>query len=178
MKYAKIDEFEVVNGKHTGVSLFVQGCHFHCNNCFNSEAWDFTGGKEWTPEIEEEFLNLIDRPYIHRVSILGGEPLSEENLQTLLLLLKKIKGIYANKEIWIYSGYTWEQIFPRIHTDELDLNRILRQEICKCCDVLVDGQYVEYLKDLSLKFRGSKNQRIIDLKKSIEYDSIILWQDK
>lgn len=177
IRYASIRSLDISNGSDVGVSLFVQGCHFHCYNCFNSELWDFNGGKEWTLEIEEKFIELIDRPYIKRISILGGEPLSDENLTTVLHIVDTIKDRFPEKSIWLYSGYVWENIFPPIHTNEFDINRCFRQSVLSNCDVMVDGQFVDQLKDLSLKFRGSKNQRIIDVQKSIDCDCLVLWQD-
>ena len=104
MRYAQITPFEVCNGKGAGVSLFVQGCHFHCDGCFNKETWDFCGGKEWTEEVENKFFELIDRSYIKRVTILGGEPLAGENVETVFELIKKIKEKFPTKDIWLYTG--------------------------------------------------------------------------
>lgn len=162
MRYYSIDNFEVCNGEGVGCSLFVQGCHFHCKNCFNKETWDFDGGKEWTPNIENEFLNLIKRPYIKRVSILGGEPLADENILTVYELLRKIP---ENKKIWVYTGRTFE---------DLILDSFGRLIITRC-DVLVDGKYIDELKDLSLPFRGSSNQRLIDVKNTLKKEKIVLW---
>ena len=178
MQYAQIREMDISNGKGLGVSLFVQGCHIHCHNCFNSDLWDFHGGKPWTPKVENRFMQIIDRSYIKRVSILGGEPLSDENLTTVLHIVRTIKERYPNKTIWLYSGYTWENIFPSISLDELNTRNIYQQNILSFCDVMVDGQFVDNLKDLSLKFRGSSNQRIIDVQKSLENKSVVLWKDE
>ena len=109
MNYASIRELDISNGESVGVALFVQGCPFnpHCHNCFNPETWDFNGGKEWTKDVEKEFLNLIKRPYIKRISFLGGEPLAEQNLDDILNLVNEIRPSFPNKNIWLYSGYTW-----------------------------------------------------------------------
>ena len=132
--------------------------------CFNSEAWDFNGGKEWTNEIEDEFLKLIDRPYIKRVSILGGEPL--ERPYPIFCLTNRIRSKYKNtKSIWLYSGYTWKEIMNSREMTKAILN----------ADVLVDGRFEEDKKDLSLQFRGSNNQRIIDVKKSLVKGEVVLW---
>lgn len=161
MRYAQITPFEICNGKGAGVSLFVQGCRFCCKGCFNSEAWDFNGGKEWTQEIEDKFFELIDRPYIKRVAILGGEPLADENKSVVLDLIKRIKGKYPNKSIYLYTGYTFEEISS--------LNNL------QYVDVLVDGRYIEEQKDLTLEFRGSKNQRLIDVQKTLKENKIVLY---
>lgn len=168
---------DISNGENIGVSLFVQGCHFHCDNCFNLETWDFNAGKEWTKEIENKFMELINRPYIKRVSILGGEPLADENVVTINKLLQKIKNDFPNKIIWIYSGYTWEQIFDNNqYIEELNINKN-RQEVIFNADILVDGRFINSQKDISLKWRGSSNQRVIDVKKSIKENKIILYCD-
>lgn len=155
MRYAQITPFEVCNGKGAGVSLFVQGCRFHCKGCFNSDAWDFDGGKEWTNEVEDKFFDLIDKPYIKRISILGGEPLAEENLTRLYYLISSIKETYPNKKIWLYTGYTLEEL-----NKENIYRNDDRQLILKKCDVLVDGRFIESLRDITLQFRGSSNQNI------------------
>lgn len=168
MKYASMRSMDISNGEGVGVSLFTQGCHFHCKNCFNSDTWDFSGGKEWTRETEDKFMGLVNRPYIKRISLLGGEPLADENVLDVLHLVNRIKSECPDKMIWCYSGYTWEQIFPPV-TPYLNLSQaeITRQNVVKSCDILVDGRFVEEEKDLSLEFRGSKNQRIIDVKERI-----------
>lgn len=162
MRYAKIRSMDISNGEGVGVALFVQGCHFYCNNCFNSEIWDFNGGKEWTDKTEEEFLELVNKPYIQRVSILGGEPLENCNISYLKNLLFKIP---PNKTVWLYSGFTWEEISEVRE----------RERLVILCDVLVDGRYIHELRDMNLKFRGSSNQRIIDVKKSLESGEVVLW---
>ena len=192
MRYAQIRNMDISNGEGIGVALFVQGCHFHCKDCFNQETWDFNGGKEWTNETEDEFVELIKRPYIKRVSILGGEPLADENLDGVLHLVQRIKNefynttIYSdtecenhnilnenlqqmrvlfknNKTVWLYTGYTFEQCL----LDEK------RNNILKYIDVMVDGRFENDKKDLSLKFRGSSNQRVIDVQKSLETRGIV-----
>lgn len=165
MRYSKIHKLDVSNGSGIGVALFVQGCHFHCKNCFNKETWNFDKGKEWTPEIENEFLNLINRPYITRVTLLGGEPL--ETPYQIYLLINKIKDIREDVKIWIYSGFTYEEILLGRERTKAILN----------ADILVDGRYIDKLKDISLKFRGSSNQRIIDVKKSLMQGKVVLYME-
>ena len=165
MRYASIRSMDISNGEGVGVSLFVQGCHFHCKNCFNQDTWDFSGGKEWNREIEDEFMKLVSRPYIKRVSLLGGEPLADENVLDIMRLINRIKTECPDKKIWCYTGYTWEQIFPVVNPYlNLTQAEMTRQNVVKNCDILVDGRFVEEEKDLSLEFRGSKNQKIIDVK--------------
>ena len=165
MRYASIRSMDISNGEGVGVSLFVQGCHFHCKNCFNQDTWDFSGGKEWNRKIEDEFMKLVNRPYIKRVSLLGGEPLADENVLDIMRLINRIKTESPDKKIWCYTGYTWEQIFPIVNPYlNLTQAEMTRQNAVKSCDILVDGRFVEEEKDLSLEFRGSENQRIIDVK--------------
>lgn len=168
MRYASIRELDISNGEGVGVALFVQGCNFHCHNCFNKDTWDFNGGKEWTSRIEDEFIELASRPYIKRISILGGEPLADENLDTVLNLVNKICLLLPEKDIWLYTGYTLEEIYKFESNDK-------RQSILELCDVLVDGRYIDKLRDIKLKWRGSSNQRVIDLKQTIQKGEVVLW---
>lgn len=180
MKYAQVVPFEVCNGKGIGTSLFVQGCNLHCNGCFNPEAWNFDGGKKWTKQREQKFFELISRYYIKRVSFLGGEPLAKQNAEEVLSLIKRIKKEYPEKTIWIYSGYTWEQIMSPATTDDFNPERdmwlINRKEAVKQCDILVDGAFVNELKDITLPFRGSTNQRIVDVQESLKENRVILYR--
>lgn len=121
MRYASIRNLDISNGENVGVSLFVQGCPFHCHNCFNSNTWDFNGGKEWTPQIKERFIQLIDRPYIKRISFLGGECLADQNLHEVLQLIKEIRNLFPNKTIWLYTGYSWENIMNYKSCSSADL---------------------------------------------------------
>lgn len=180
MRYAQIRSMDISNGEGVGIALFVQGCHFHCKNCFNQDTWDFNGGKEWTRKTKNEFLELIEKPYIKRVSFLGGECLADENLEGVYDLIKSIKKIHPEKMLWMYTGYTWETIFHPVTTGNINFERDrlikLRQDIISMCNVLIDGRYVDELRDMNLEFRGSSNQRIIDVKKSLESGEIILWK--
>lgn len=171
---------DISNGEGVGVALFVQGCPFHCKNCFNQETWDYDKGKDWNEETEQLFLNCIANPHVVRISLLGGEPLYIRNIDGILSLCIKIKGKYPNKKIWLYSGYTWESIFKNYQNCSgiLSDDTIQRQSIIKLCDILVDGQFVDSLKDLTLKFRGSSNQRIIDVQKSLQQNKVILYKEK
>lgn len=144
MRYAKIRELDVSNGEGIRVSLFVQGCSIHCDGCFNKDTWDFNGGKEWTKDVEDEFISLCKKPYITAVSILGGEPLQQDD--DLLDLLKRIK-LEVKKPISLWTGYKFEYI-PK---DKL--------EVIGYVDEITDGQFVKALKDYKLKFKGSSNQK-------------------
>ena len=185
MRYSSIRNLDISNGEGVGVSLFVQGCPFHCFNCFNPDTWDFNGGKEWTKETKNKFMELIDRPYIKRVSFLGGECLAEQNLNEVLKLIQEIRISFPEKTIWLYTGFRWSQIIAKIHPpifpDEKfkhDRNiHMKRQKIISLCDVLVDGEYIDEQKDLTLKFRGSKNQRVINVKQSLAQNKVILYCD-
>lgn len=167
MKYTKIRSMDISNGEGIGVSLFVQGCHFHCKGCFNKETWDFNGGEQWTKAVEDNFLSLVDKPYIKRVSILGGEPLATQNCEEVFQLCKKIKNMFPDKDIWVYSGYTFEQI------QQLGIDI----HILKYIDVLVDGPYIEEQRDISLPFRGSRNQRLINTSETLKQNKIITIQN-
>lgn len=157
MRYAQIRNMDVSNGEGLGASLFVQGCHFHCKGCHNPEQWSFDGGKLYTKKEEAAILEIIDKSYIKRFSILGGEPLETSNLSELICLIKKIKQKRPDIKIWLYTGYTWEEL-------QNNSNEAIK-EILNNIDVLIDGQFIEEEKDLSLRFRGSRNQRLIYLAK-------------
>lgn len=179
MRYASIRSLDISNGEGVGVSLFVQGCPFHCKNCFNSETWDFNGGKEWTKETKNKFIELIDRPYIKRISFLGGECLAEQNLDEVLSLIKEIRSSFPEKTIWLYTGYSYSEIFRGQSSclSQEGLNNFKRRKIIKLCDVLVDGEYIDEQKDLTLRWKGSKNQNVIDVKQSLAQNKIVLYCD-
>lgn len=186
MRYAQIRSMDISNGEGVGVSLFVQGCPFHCKNCFNSETWDFNGGKEWTEETKNKFMELIDRPYIKRVSFLGGECLAEQNLNEVLSLIKQIRNSFPEKTIWLYTGFEWDDImcsFTGLQADYVVLSEKdievweKRREIISLCNIVVDGKYIDKQKDLALKWRGSKNQHVIDVKQSLAKNKVILYCD-
>ena len=181
MNYSQIRSMDISNGEGIGVALFVQGCNFHCKNCFNQDTWDFNGGTKFTKETKETFLKLMKKPYITRVSFLGGECLADKNLEGIYDLVKDVKKMHPNKKLWMHTGYNWERIFCPIVTCDFNPERDrlieLRQEIVKMLDVLVDGRYIHELKDMNLKFRGSKNQRVIDVQESLKRDKIVLYLD-
>ena len=194
IRYASIRNLDISNGEGIGVALFVQGCHFHCYNCFNTETWDFNGGKEWTQETKNKFIKLIDRPYINRISVLGGEPLAEQNLDEVLSLIKEIRISFPEKTIWLYTGYKLELLSEEIYNStkqictishfytipnktEFAENQAKRREIIELCNIVVDGEYIDEQKDLTLKWRGSSNQRVIDVQKSLAQNKIVLYCD-
>lgn len=185
IRYAQIRSLDLSNGEGIGVALFVQGCHFHCPNCFNPKTWDFNSGKEWTEEVKNKFMELANHPYIKRISILGGEPLAEENLDDVLDLVNRIRLSSPQKSIWIYTGYTFEECYTRIFPeyflrDEKPINgspnQNKRKKIIKNVDIMVDGQYIDSQRDITLHYRGSKNQRIIDIQKSLQRGEVVLWK--
>lgn len=181
MRYASIRSLDISNGEGVGVSLFVQGCDRHCFNCFNSETWNFNGGKEWTEEAKNKFMELIDRPYIRRISILGGEPLAEQNLDDVLSLVQQIRISFPEKTIWLYTGYNFDLL--KSQYDEYKYTPfaanadewLTRWEIISNVNILVDGEYIDEQKDLTLKWRGSKNQHVIDVKQSIAQKKMVLY---
>lgn len=165
MRYASIRSMDISNGSGIGVAAFVQGCHMHCTGCFNQETWDFNGGKEWTEEVENKFLEIANKSYITRVSILGGEPLAVENCKDVYNLCKRIKQEFPNKKIWVYTGYTYENL-----SDE-------QLKSVYISDVLVDGSYVESQKDMTLHYKGSKNQRVINIPETLKQNKVVLYCD-
>lgn len=168
MHFASIKNFDIANGVGVRVSLFVSGCNHHCKECFNQEAWDFNYGEEFTDNEMNKIIDMLKPDYIKGLTLLGGEPMELVNQKGILPLVKKIKELYPNKTIWCYSGFTFEQIMKMM--EEWETTR----ELVKYFDVLVDGKFMIEKKDLSIKFRGSSNQRLIDLPKSLEKKEVVL----
>lgn len=169
MKYADIKTVDVANGQGVRVSLFVSGCNHHCKGCFNAQAWDFNYGNDFTEEETNKIINELEHPYVSGLSILGGEPLEYQNQQGLLPLLKKVKEKYPNKNIWCYTGYE----FDKDIVANMFENWPQTKELMSYIDILVDGKFEEDKKDLNLKFRGSSNQRIIDVQQSLKVHKVI-----
>jgi len=171
MNYGNIKFYDIANGPGVRVSLFVSGCRNHCKNCFNPETWDFNYGKPFTEEVENSIINGLKHEYIKGFSLLGGDPFEPENQKVLAPFLEKLRKIYPDKTFWAYTGYDYEK---DLLTGKLgDSETVMR--MLKCLDVLVDGRFVEALKDLTLRFRGSSNQRIILVQPSLKQDKIVLW---
>ena len=167
MNYEKIDKCSVSNGSGVRTVLWVSGCDIHCYNCHNQQTWDFNSGIPFTDDTMQEILYDLSKPYIKGCTLSGGHPLDPHNAPEVLKIVKRVKMVFPNKDIWIYSGYTWEDI---IQNDTL-------KEILKYTDVLVDGAYIDELRDISLAFRGSSNQRIIDVQKTLDSNEVVLWQE-
>ena len=160
MRYNLIRKMDISNGPGVRVSIFMQGCHFHCKNCFNSETWDFEGGKEFTDDTINKVLDLSNKDHIVGLSILGGEPMHPVNIEGTTKLAKAFKEKYPNKDIWVWSGFRYEDLKGK--------------DVFKYIDVLVDGQYVDELHNPTLKWRGSSNQRVIDIKETLKNNEIVL----
>ena len=160
MRYNTIRKMDISNGPGVRVSIFMQGCAFHCKNCFNSETWDFNGGKEFNEETINTVLDLCKGKQIKGLSILGGEPMHPNNIDGTTKLAKAFKGKYPDKNIWVWSGFSFDK----------DLKD---KEVMKYIDVLVDGQYVDALRNPMLKWKGSSNQRVIDVKQSLEKNDVV-----
>lgn len=163
MRYAQIRNLDISNGDGLGIALFVQGCHFHCKDCFNQETWDFNGGEKWTHETFQQFIELANKPHIKRISILGGEPLADENVNDVLALIISLKANYPEKKIWVYTGYLYEDIYTVAATSFHDR---LRKEVLNYIDILCDGKFETDNADplnKEKKWVGSTNQRVIDM---------------
>ena len=171
MNYEDIKKADVANGLGVRVSLFVSGCTHHCKNCFNQEAWDFNYGKKFTEKEIDKIINELDHSYVAGLTLLGGEPLEHINQQGLLPLLRKVKEKFPEKNIWCYSGYTFENDIM----EKMYKNWEETPELLSYIDVLVDGKFEEDKKDIKLRFRGSSNQRIIDVQKSLKENKAVLF---
>ena len=164
MRYAKIRKMDISNGPGVRISIFFQGCSFHCKNCFNPDTWDFLGGKEFGQDQIDEIIELAKADYITGLSILGGEPMHPKNIEATTNLAKQFKKAYPNKNIWAWSGYLFDDY-------------IKDKEIVNYVDVIVDGQFQDDLKDPTLEWRGSSNQRVIDVVNSIKKGNIVLYEE-
>lgn len=173
MNYGEIKSCDIANGIGVRISLFVSGCTNHCKNCFQPQTWDFNFGEPFTSDTEEKILKMLEPDYIDGLTVLGGEPMEPSNQQALYPFLLKVKEKMPNKSIWVFSGFTLEEMREEGGYSNCDVT----EKILSIIDVLVDGRFVEELKDITLRFRGSSNQRLIDMKKTNEQGSIVLWED-
>lgn len=157
----------MLNGDGLRVTCWVSGCSIRCFNCYNPQTWDFNSGIPFTENTMQEILYDLSKPYIKGFTLSGGHPLDTHNAPKVLEIVKRVKMVFPNKDIWIYTGYVWENI---IKDDTL-------KEILKRTDVLVDGAYIDELRDITLPFRGSSNQRIINVQESLNQNKVILWKE-
>lgn len=173
MYYAEIKNCDIANGPGVRVSLFVSGCTHHCKGCFNEEAQDFHWGQPFTPPVEDAILEALSPSYVSGLTLLGGEPFEPDNQRALLPFLHRVKARFPDKDIWAFSGYVYD-------TELLGESRArceVTDEMLSLIDVLVDGEFVEEKKDITLRFRGSSNQRLIDLNRSRAAGTVVLWSD-
>ena len=173
MNYASIKDCDIANGPGVRVSLFVSGCTHHCKGCFNREAWDFDYGAPFTQNTIDQILQMLKPNYIKGLTLLGGEPFEPQNQGPIVELLRQIKKLYPEKSIWAFSGYLFDRDILSGKLGDWEITK----EYLSYLDVLVDGPFVEAKKDLMLRFRGSSNQRLIDVPKSLGAGEIVLWQD-
>lgn len=159
MRYAQIREMDIANGEGIRTSLYVQGCRRHCPFCFNKETWDFDGGRQFTDDLLNKIIELTNRPHIKGLTILGGEPLEPENYSDVVTICRRVKEECPDRDIWLYTSYTWKYL-KHEHPELLEL-----------VDVIVDGEFINDKRDPALKFRGSTNQRVIDVKKTMQLNN-------
>ena len=164
MRYNLIRKMDISDGPGVRASIFMQGCEFHCKNCFNPETWNFEGGKEFTDDTIKEVLDICASPQIKGLSILGGEPMHPNNIEGTTKLAKAFKEKYPNKTIWAWSGFKFDEYLKD-------------KDVAKYLDVVVDGQYKDELHDFRLKWRGSSNQRVVDVQKSLKENKVVLFED-
>ena len=175
MNYAEIKYYDIANGPGVRTSLFVSGCTHHCPGCFNAVAWDFGYGHPFDAAVQREILDACAPDYIAGLSLLGGEPMEPDNQPALLPFVRQFKALYPHKTVWCYSGYTWEQLTgaqpSRAHCEATT-------PLLALLDVLVDGRFEQALYDISLRFRGSSNQRLLDVPRSLAVGAPVLWEDE
>ncbi len=180
MRYAKIRKTDISNGPGIRVSIFVQGCHFHCKGCFNADTWDFNGGKEFTEDTLNTLLDLCKNEHIRGLSILGGEPLTEENRSSVLDIILEFNNRFPEKDIWMWTGYKFDDLLNQLNNlskEPFKKNYYTLFNILNNLDVLVDGQFEIDKADPNLKYKGSANQRVIDVKKTLQNQEITLYNN-
>jgi len=178
MNYIKISKYDTANGIGIGVVLWVSGCSCRCHSCHNPQTWDFNAGQPFTEDTMQELLDALNKPYISRLTLSGGHPLESQNLETVYKIVKVVKEKFPNKKIWLYTGYTWEEILNNDKENQrANTNSISPFDIVRRCNILVDGKYEKDKRDISLAFAGSSNQRVIDIQKSFKQNKVILFCD-
>lgn len=174
MNYAEIKYFDIANGAGTRTTLFVSGCTHCCDGCFQPQTWDFDFGKPFTSQVQDEIIRSLEPSYVHGLTVLGGEPMEPANQRGLVEFLERIKAELPRKTVWCFTGDLYEELAdvasPR-HTD-------VTQRLLACIDVLVDGPYMREFKNISLRFRGSSNQRIIDIPATLQAGKVVMWKDE
>ena len=170
MHYGEIKKFDIANGMGVRVSLFVSGCTHHCKNCFNEVTWDFRYGQEFTKETENMIMEYLKPSHVAGLTLIGGEPMEQPNQRGLLPLVKRVKETYPNKNIWCYSGYLFDEELLKPSRARCEVT----DELLSYIDILVDGKFIEELKDVTLRFKGSSNQRIIDVQESLRQGVVVL----
>ncbi|MBE5740924.1 MAG: anaerobic ribonucleoside-triphosphate reductase activating protein [Clostridiales bacterium] len=170
MNYANIKFNDIANGEGVRVSLFVSGCTHHCKNCFNKETWDFDYGSPFTSDVQEKIISALAPSHISGLTLLGGEPMEPANQKGLIDFVKTVKALYPNKTIWCYTGYLYDDELLKPSRAHCPWTR----ELLSYIDILVDGEFKEELKDITLRFKGSSNQRIIDVQASLLMDTVVL----
>ncbi len=173
MNYGEIKNCDIANGIGVRVSLFVSGCTNHCENCFQPQTWNFSYGRIFDESVENEIIKMLSPDYINGLTILGGEPFEPSNQRALLPFVKRVRETYPDKTIWTFSGFTLEELTTQSPHPRCEVT----DELLGYIDVLVDGRFVEAKKDITLRFRGSSNQRLIDMNETRKQGSIVLWQD-
>ena len=173
MYYGNIKKNDIANGEGVRTSLFVSGCRNACRNCFNKETWSFTFGEPFTNEVMEDILESLRPQYVRGLTVLGGEPMEPENQREILPLLREAKRRYPNKTVWLYTGNLYEELMGMMGTHYKCLD--ITEELLSYVDILVDGRYEEEKKSLGLRFRGSSNQRVIDMNKTRKCGSVVIW---
>ena len=173
MNYANIKDFDIANGPGIRISLFVSGCTHHCKGCFNKEAWDFDYGQPFTQETIEQIIRMLKPAYVKGLTLLGGEPFEPQNQGAIVELLRRVKAEYPQKSIWAFSGYLFDKDILSGRLGDWEITK----EYLSYLDVLVDGPFIEDKKDLMLRFRGSSNQRLIDVPKSLACGNVVEWED-
>ena len=167
------------NGSGLRVVLWLSGCSHHCYNCQNPQTWNPNNGIQFDESAKKEIFNELSKDYISGITLTGGDPLYESNLNNVLSLIKEIRTSFPEKTIWLYTGYSYSDIFRRQSSclSQEGLNNFKRREIIKLCNIVVDGEYIDKQKDLTLKWRGSKNQRVIDVQQTLKQEKVVLYCD-